>query len=231
MVIARAADTGRRRADSARFALDLLGVALSAYCARVVDMSDGVYELPVGAAVVVVYGYDTAAVATVDQGAASRATVLAGRFVGRGVPVIQVALGVIDDLADSPADVLVACYSPHRASVAALARTLFEHGRAPGVLPVWGPRWRLVFRPSRWRITMVVKNWGRRWLLGLRLFSAAAQVLAHIDGRQGGSARTGQPIREFLGGPHLGMHKRPRPAGGREAHARSRGGRGRRPSC
>src|SRR5262249_25475811 len=106
-------------------------------------------------AAVVVYGYHTSPDASPAPGSGSTpgagagvlsgAAVEAARLAGRGVPVVQGAFGVVDDLAGSPAEGLVAGYSPHPASVSAVAGMLFGHGhghgRAPGALPLRDPAW------------------------------------------------------------------------------------------
>ncbi|MEV4212523.1 glycoside hydrolase family 3 N-terminal domain-containing protein [Micromonospora sp. NPDC049662] len=133
LALVRVPDAGQRRADSARHAQDHLPALLAAH--------HRVLQVPVGAPVptagpVVVYGYDTRTTAGVS-GAAQEAT----RLVECGRTVVQVALGDVDDLAGSPAPVLLAAFSPHRASAAAVTRILLSDGRPHGVVPVAGLPW------------------------------------------------------------------------------------------
>jgi beta-N-acetylhexosaminidase len=137
----RVPDASGLRADSARHAPDLFPAALRAWHPGVVQLRPGQDAVQAGTAAVVVYGYHTGPDSTPGPGGWSGASAEAARLSGRGVPVVQVAFGVIDDLAGSPAEVLVAGYCPHRASVTAVAGTLFGHGRAPGVLPLRDPAW------------------------------------------------------------------------------------------
>ncbi|MCZ7375250.1 glycoside hydrolase family 3 protein [Micromonospora sp. WMMC250] len=134
LALVRVPDAGQRRADSARHGPDYLPAMLAAH--------HRVLQVPVGAPVptagpVIVYGYDTRAT-TVGLSTAARA---AARLTELGRAVVQVALGDVDDLAGSPAPVLVAAFSPHRPSAAAVARILLGDGRSHGVLPVCGGPW------------------------------------------------------------------------------------------
>ncbi|OKJ72207.1 glycoside hydrolase family 3 N-terminal domain-containing protein [Streptomyces sp. CB02460] len=127
----RVPDTGERRADSARRAPDHLPGSLTRHRA-VTSLSPG-SAIPPGTGTVVVYGYDTGSAAVVET----------ARWVGGGRVVVQVALGDPDDLVGSPADVLVAAFSPHRSSAESVADLLLG-GRAPGPaeVPVGGATWR-----------------------------------------------------------------------------------------
>ncbi|RQX08034.1 glycoside hydrolase family 3 N-terminal domain-containing protein [Micromonospora inaquosa] len=134
LALMRVPDEGQRRADSARLTPDYLPTLLAA--------RHRVVQVPVGAPVptagpVIVYGYDTRTTIAGPSRAAQEAT----RLVERGRTVVQVAFGDVDDLAGSPAPVLVAAFSPHWASVAAVARILLCDGRAHGVVPVSGVSW------------------------------------------------------------------------------------------
>ncbi|MGC4815701.1 glycoside hydrolase family 3 N-terminal domain-containing protein [Micromonospora sp. DT228] len=134
LALVRVPDEGQRRADSARYTPDYLPALLAAH--------HGVVQVPVGAPVptagpVIVYGYDTRTTTAGPSRAAQEAT----RLVECGRTVVHVAFGDVDDLAGSPAPVLVAAFSPHRASVAAVARILLGDGRAHGVVPVAGASW------------------------------------------------------------------------------------------
>ncbi|MFF4408511.1 glycoside hydrolase family 3 N-terminal domain-containing protein [Streptomyces sp. NPDC001407] len=128
----RVPDVGQRRADSARHAPDLLPPLLSAGYPVIPLPTGG--EVPDGVGAVVVYGYDTRT--GHRSGAAAEAARLARRH-----PVAQIAFGDVDDLAGSPADVLIAAYSPHHASAAAVAAVLSGHLRARGTVPVEGATW------------------------------------------------------------------------------------------
>ncbi|MFG2333415.1 glycoside hydrolase family 3 protein [Streptomyces sp. NPDC048604] len=132
----RVPDSGQRRADSARNGPDLVPSVLLERHSALLEMGVGC-EIPPGARTVVVYSYDT----RTEAGARSLAASEAARLAGRGLPVVQIALGDTDDLTGSPADVVIAAFSPHRASVSAVADILFGQGRAHGTLPVRGPSW------------------------------------------------------------------------------------------
>lgn len=134
VVLVRMPDGRVARADSAHAAPDLVPDLWATRHRPVLRVQPG-DPIPEGAAAVVVYGYDT------GPDLPSRAAAEAGRLAGRGVPVAQVAFGAPDDLVSSPADVLVAAYSPHRASVAACASVLWGPASASGVLAVAGPSW------------------------------------------------------------------------------------------
>lgn len=134
LALVRVPDAGQRPADSARYATDYLPTLLAAH--------HPVLQVPVGAPVptagpVVVYGYDTRTCTVGPSRAAREAT----RLVKCGRTVIQVALGDVDDLADSPAQVLIAAFAPHRPSVAAVTRILLGGGCAHGVVPVSSASW------------------------------------------------------------------------------------------
>ncbi|MBM0230474.1 glycoside hydrolase family 3 protein [Micromonospora sp. STR1_7] len=134
LALVRVPDEGQRRADSARLTPDYLPTLLAA--------RHRVVQVPVGAPVptagpVILYGYDTR---TTTAGP-SRAVQEAARLLERGRMVVQVTFGDVDDLASSPAPVLVAAFSPHWASVATVARILLGDGRAHGVVPVSGASW------------------------------------------------------------------------------------------
>ncbi|MFI1184298.1 glycoside hydrolase family 3 N-terminal domain-containing protein [Streptomyces sp. NPDC020799] len=130
----RVPDGGQRRADSARHAPDLLPPLLSAGYPVIPLPTGG--EVPDGVGAVVIYGYDTRTGTSRRSGAAAEAARLAHHH-----RVVQIAFGDVDDLAGSPADVLVAAYSPHLASASAVARVLSGHLRARGTVPVKGVRW------------------------------------------------------------------------------------------
>jgi beta-N-acetylhexosaminidase len=130
----RVPDTGHRRADSARHAPDLLPGLLSDWFPVQQALDGG--SLPPGTGPVVVYGHDT----SVGSGRLSGAAMVAARIRQRRT-VVQVALGDPDDLAGSPADVLIAAFSPHRASAEAVARVLSGHLRARGTVPVAEATW------------------------------------------------------------------------------------------
>ncbi|MEV4210056.1 glycoside hydrolase family 3 N-terminal domain-containing protein [Micromonospora sp. NPDC049662] len=134
LALVRVPDAGQRRADSARHTPDYLPALLAAH--------HRVLQVPVGAPVpaagpVIVYGYDTRTTTAGLSGAAREAI----RLTECGRAVVQVALGDVDDLAGSPAPVLVAAFSPHRPSVAAVVQILLSDGRSHGVLPVCGSPW------------------------------------------------------------------------------------------
>ncbi|MER5780177.1 glycoside hydrolase family 3 N-terminal domain-containing protein [Streptomyces mobaraensis] len=128
----RVPDVGQRRADSARQAPDLLPPLLGAGYPVIPLPTGG--EVPDSVGAVVVYGYDTRT--GHRSGAAAEAARLARRH-----PVVQIAFGDVDDLAGSPADVLIAAYSPHHASAAAVTAVLSGHLRARGSVPVEGATW------------------------------------------------------------------------------------------
>ncbi|MFI2666322.1 glycoside hydrolase family 3 N-terminal domain-containing protein [Micromonospora carbonacea] len=133
LTLVRVPDVGQRRADSARHTPDYLPIQLAAH--------HRVLQVPAGAPVptagpVIVYGYDTRT--TADS---SRAAEEATRLAVNGRTVVQVAFGDVDDLAGSSATVLIAAFSPHRASVAAVDRILLGDGRAHGAVPVGGASW------------------------------------------------------------------------------------------
>ncbi|MFJ2231299.1 glycoside hydrolase family 3 N-terminal domain-containing protein [Streptomyces halstedii] len=123
-------NTGERRADSARRAPDHLLDSLTRH-RPVTSLSPGA-AMPSGTGTVVVYGYDTGSAAAAET----------ARWVGAGRVVVQVALGDPDDLAGSPADVLVAAFSPHRSSAESVADLLLG-GRSPcpAAVPVGGTAW------------------------------------------------------------------------------------------
>jgi beta-N-acetylhexosaminidase len=125
----RVPDTGQRRADSARHAPDLLPGLLRAWFPVQPAPAGG--GLPPGTGSAVVYGYDT------RGGAAAEAA----RIRRQQRVVVQVAFGDPDDLAGSPADVLIAAFSPHHASADAVAGVLSGHLRARGTVPVLGAAW------------------------------------------------------------------------------------------
>ncbi|MFE4829864.1 glycoside hydrolase family 3 N-terminal domain-containing protein [Streptomyces sp. NPDC056672] len=137
VVTVRVPDCGERKADSARHGPDLLPAVLAERHPTIIQRQPGGDLVPAGAATAVVYGYDTRDSLEAASGAAREAA----RLSGRGLRVVQVALGDVDDLAGSPADVLVAAFSPHRASLAAVADVLLGRGRPRGVLPFRGPLW------------------------------------------------------------------------------------------
>lgn len=125
--VVRVADRGQRKADSARHGPDLLPAALGARCRSAVPVAAG-DRIPDGVGAVVVYGYDTRGAAAAE----------AARWVACGLLVAQVAFGDPDELAGSPADVLLAAYSPHRASVDAVVAVLTGAARPGGTLPMLG---------------------------------------------------------------------------------------------
>jgi hypothetical protein len=86
---------------------------------------------------VVVYGYDTRD----GSGRRSGAAAAAARLGRQRRVVAQVAFGDPDDLAGSPADVLIAAFSPHHASAEAVARVLSGRLRARGAVPVGDAAW------------------------------------------------------------------------------------------
>jgi beta-N-acetylhexosaminidase len=131
----RVPDAGHRRADSARHAPDLLPGLLGAWFPVQQVPAGG--RLPPGAGPVLVYGYDTRAGAGHRSGAAAEAA----RLSRQQRIVAQVAFGDPDDLAGSPADVLIAAFSPHHASAEAVARVLSGRLRAPGTVPVAEAAW------------------------------------------------------------------------------------------
>jgi beta-N-acetylhexosaminidase len=130
----RVPDAGHRRADSARHAPDLLPGLLGAWFPVQPVPAGGC--LPPGTGPVLVYGYDTRAGSGRLSGAAAEAARLRQQRL-----VVQVALGDPDDLAGSPADVLIAAFSPHHASAEAVARTLSGRLRTRGTVPVAGAAW------------------------------------------------------------------------------------------
>lgn len=130
LAVVRVPDSGQRKADSARHSPDVLPAALLAGHRPAVTVAAG-GAVPDGAGAVVVYGYDTRGAAAAE----------AARWAGRGLPVAQVALGDPDELAGSPAEVLLAGYSPHRASVDAVVAVLTGAARSSGTLPVRGASW------------------------------------------------------------------------------------------
>ncbi|MFB8087791.1 glycoside hydrolase family 3 N-terminal domain-containing protein [Streptomyces sp. NPDC055992] len=136
LAVLRVPDTRQRRADSAVHAPDLVPVALTAHGPRPIELSVGC-DVPEGVRAVVVYSYDT----RTDKDRPGAAATEAGRLSGRGTPVVHMSLGDLDELSGSPADVLLAAFSPHRASVSAAAATLLAHGRPRGVPPVGGQPW------------------------------------------------------------------------------------------
>ncbi|QDN54172.1 glycoside hydrolase family 3 N-terminal domain-containing protein [Streptomyces sp. S1D4-20] len=127
-------DVGQRRADSARHAPDLLPALVGAGYRLLPVPAGG--DVPGDVGAVVVYGYDTRMSAGDRSQAAAEAARLAQQH-----RVVQVALGDPDDLAGSPADVLIAAWSPHKASAAAVSRVLSGQLRARGVVPVQGAAW------------------------------------------------------------------------------------------
>jgi len=132
--LVRVPDKGNRKADSARYAPDLLPALLGARL-PVLPLPAGA-SLPSGAGPAVVYGYDTR-----DGAGRSGAAAEAARLRQQRRPVVQVALGDPDDLAGSPADVLIAAFSPHHASVGAVSRLLADGLHARGAVPVQGATW------------------------------------------------------------------------------------------
>lgn len=128
LALVRVADLGQRKADSARHAPDLLPALLAEHQPVLPLPAGG--SLPAGVGAAVVYGYDT------GNGPVGRsaAAACANRLVGQGVSVVQVAFGDAGDLAGSGADALIAAWSPHRASAAAVAARLTSHPRATGSL-------------------------------------------------------------------------------------------------
>ncbi|WNV84737.1 glycoside hydrolase family 3 N-terminal domain-containing protein [Umezawaea sp. Da 62-37] len=134
VVLVRVPDGRVARADSAHAAPDLVPDLWATDHRPVLRVRPG-DPIPEGAAAIVFYGYDT------GPDLPSLAAAEAARLTGRGVPVVQVAFGVPDDLVSSPADVLIAAYSPHRASVAACASVLWGPAYASGRLAVAGHPW------------------------------------------------------------------------------------------
>jgi beta-N-acetylhexosaminidase len=130
LAVVRVPDSGQRKADSARHCPDAFPAALRAGHRLTVAVAAG-SPVPDGTGAVVVYGYDTRGAAAAE----------AARWAGHGLPVAQVAFGDPDELAGSPAQVLLAAYSPHRASVDAVAAVLTGQGRPGGTLPVRGASW------------------------------------------------------------------------------------------
>lgn len=131
----RVPDTGNRRADSARHAPDLLPGLLGTWFPVQPAPDSG--SLPPGTGPVLVYSYDTQA----GSGRPSGAAALAARLRQQQRLVAQVAFGDPDDLARSPADVLIAAFSPHHASAEAVARVLSGRLRAHAILPVAEAAW------------------------------------------------------------------------------------------
>ncbi|MFF7903790.1 glycoside hydrolase family 3 N-terminal domain-containing protein [Streptomyces sp. NPDC007920] len=134
LAVVRVPDVGQRRADSARHAPDLLPALLGAGYPVLSLPAGG--DLPDNVGAVVVHGYDTRTGAGHRSGAAAEAARLA-----RCHQVVQIAFGDPDDLAGSPADVLIAAYSPHQGSAATVSRVLSGHLRARGAVPVEGAGW------------------------------------------------------------------------------------------
>ena len=132
--LVRVPDTGSRKADSARYAPDFLPALLGAWF-PVLPLPPG-GSLPPGDGPVVVYGYDTR-----DGEGRSGAAGEAARLKRQPRVVVQVALGDPDDLAGSPADVLVAAFSPHHASADAVSLVLAGGLHARGAVPVEGAAW------------------------------------------------------------------------------------------
>ncbi|MEV6676296.1 glycoside hydrolase family 3 N-terminal domain-containing protein [Streptomyces erythrochromogenes] len=128
VALLRVPDAGERKADSARHAPDLLPSLVGEHF-PVGSLPLG-GRIPADAGAAVVYGYDTGRGPDGFSLAAACATGLAGR----GVPVVQIALGDADELTGSRADVLIAAWSPHRATAAAVASLLTGRTAAP-VLP------------------------------------------------------------------------------------------------
>ncbi|MFE7805882.1 glycoside hydrolase family 3 N-terminal domain-containing protein [Streptomyces sp. NPDC057430] len=135
LALVRVANAGERKADSARHAPDLLPALLAEHH-NVLSLPES-GPLPAEVAAVVVYGYDTST--GVDS--LSAAAACASQLAGRGVPVVQVACGDASELAGSSADVLVAAWSPHQASVAAAALCLTGPCRADGPLRAGRTAW------------------------------------------------------------------------------------------
>jgi beta-N-acetylhexosaminidase len=131
----RVPDAAQRRADSARHAPDRLPGLLGAWFPVQPVPAGG--SLPPGTGPVVVYGYDTRD----GSGARSGAAAAAARLGCQQRVVAQVAFGDPDDLAGSPADVLIAAFSPHHASAEAVARVLSGRLRARGAVPVGEAAW------------------------------------------------------------------------------------------
>ncbi|MFI6883726.1 glycoside hydrolase family 3 protein [Streptosporangium canum] len=129
---------GDRRADSARHAPDVLPALLGEHHPAVLARRPGSRSFPAGSGAVIVYGYDSrpGPGAHVSQAAAEVA-----RLKAAGHRVMQIALGDVDDLAGSAADVLIAAHSPHAASLRAVAEVLFGQLEAAGVLPLSGAPW------------------------------------------------------------------------------------------
>lgn len=134
MPLVRVPDTGDRKADSARYAPDLLPSLLGTRF-PVLPMPAGGRLRP-GDGSAVVYGYDTR-----DREGRSGAAKEAARLRQQHRVVVQVAFGDPDDLARSPADVLIAAFSPHHASVNAVSRVLAGGLRARGTVPVKAAAW------------------------------------------------------------------------------------------
>jgi len=132
--VVRVPDTGSRKADSARHAADLMPALLGARF-LVLRLPAGA-SLPPGSGPAVVYGYDTR-----DGSNCSGAAQEAARLKRQHQVVVQVALGDPDDLAGSPADVLVAAFSPHRSSAEAVSQVLSGGIRPRGTVPVEGAAW------------------------------------------------------------------------------------------
>ncbi|MEU3402912.1 glycoside hydrolase family 3 N-terminal domain-containing protein [Streptomyces sp. NPDC006670] len=125
VALLRVPDAGERKADSARHAPDLLPSLLGEHLPVGSVPCDG--PIPADAGAVVVYGYDTGRGPDGVSSAAAYATERAGR----GVPVVQIALGDADELTGSRADVLIAAWSPHRATAAVVASLLTGRTSAP----------------------------------------------------------------------------------------------------
>ncbi|MDI5969913.1 glycoside hydrolase family 3 N-terminal domain-containing protein [Streptomyces sp. SL13] len=134
--LVRVPNVGERRADSARNAPDLMPAALGQRVpVRPVELGAA---LPADCALAIVHSYDSR---SADQ-RLSAAVREAARLTGRGLTVVQIAFGDPDDLAGSPADVLVAAFAPHREGVTATVDILLGSGQLrPARFPVEGSPW------------------------------------------------------------------------------------------
>ena len=134
VALIRVPDTGERRADSARHALDLIpAVFAERVPVRPVPAGGDV----VGCSMAVVHSYHSRR----PDSERSAAALEAARLAGTGVPVVQIAFGDPDDLAGSPADILVAAFAPHQECVTAAADILLRDGAGGGRLPVDAGPW------------------------------------------------------------------------------------------
>ncbi len=127
-------DTEERRADSARHAPDLVpAVFAERVPVRPVPAGGDV----VGCSMVVVHSYHSRRLGSEPSAAALEAA----RLAGAGIPVVQIAFGDLDDLAGSPADILMAAFAPHQECVTAVADILLRDGAGGGRLPVDAGPW------------------------------------------------------------------------------------------